>query len=101
VPFAFFVIVPFMEFLLPIALRVFPGMLPSTYETKFKKEEDLKRKLKAKIELAKVAARAADARADALTRLAGELAGSRAGRLLDWLTARALARPALWRAGDA
>ncbi|KAJ1637280.1 hypothetical protein T492DRAFT_834649 [Pavlovales sp. CCMP2436] len=42
-----------MEFLLPFALRLFPGMLPSTYETKFKKEEDLKRKLKAKIELAR------------------------------------------------
>ena len=56
-PFAFFVIVPFMEFLLPFALRLFPGMLPSTYETKFKKEEDLKRKLKAKIELAKARAR--------------------------------------------
>jgi LETM1 and EF-hand domain-containing protein 1 len=34
VPFAFFVIVPFMEFLLPFALRLFPNMLPSTYQVK-------------------------------------------------------------------
>jgi hypothetical protein len=32
VPFAIFVIVPFMEFLLPLALKVFPNMLPSTFE---------------------------------------------------------------------
>lgn len=32
VPFAVFVIVPFMEFLLPIALKIFPNMLPSTFQ---------------------------------------------------------------------
>ncbi|KAF7510727.1 hypothetical protein GJ744_006093 [Endocarpon pusillum] len=32
VPFSVFVIVPFAEFLLPVALKVFPNMLPSTYE---------------------------------------------------------------------
>lgn len=32
VPFAVFVIVPFMEFLLPFALRLFPNMLPSTFQ---------------------------------------------------------------------
>ncbi|KAI1323537.1 mitochondrial distribution and morphology protein 38 [Xylariaceae sp. FL0255] len=32
VPFSVFVIVPFAEALLPIALRLFPNMLPSTYE---------------------------------------------------------------------
>ena len=32
VPFSVFVIVPFAELLLPIALRVFPNLLPSTYE---------------------------------------------------------------------
>lgn len=31
VPFSVFVIVPFMEFLLPVALKLFPGMLPSTF----------------------------------------------------------------------
>ncbi|PHH54502.1 LETM1 domain-containing protein mdm28, mitochondrial [Ceratocystis fimbriata CBS 114723] len=32
VPFSVFVIVPFAELLLPFALRLFPGMLPSTFE---------------------------------------------------------------------
>ena len=32
VPFSVFVIVPFAEFLLPVALRIFPNLLPSTYE---------------------------------------------------------------------
>ncbi|KAG9240928.1 MRS7 family protein-like protein [Calycina marina] len=32
VPFSVFVLVPFAELLLPIALRLFPNMLPSTYE---------------------------------------------------------------------
>lgn len=32
VPFAVFVIVPFMEFLLPFALKLFPNMLPSTFQ---------------------------------------------------------------------
>jgi hypothetical protein len=32
VPFSVFVIVPFAELLLPIALKLFPNLLPSTYE---------------------------------------------------------------------
>lgn len=32
VPFSVFVIVPFAEFLLPVALKLFPNLLPSTYE---------------------------------------------------------------------
>ena len=35
IPFSVFVIVPFMEFLLPVALKLFPNMLPSTFEDKF------------------------------------------------------------------
>ena len=31
VPFSVFIIVPFMELLLPVALMLFPGMLPSTF----------------------------------------------------------------------
>jgi hypothetical protein len=34
VPFAVFVIVPFMEFLLPFALKLFPNMLPSTFQVR-------------------------------------------------------------------
>ncbi|XP_041280831.1 LETM1 domain-containing protein LETM2, mitochondrial isoform X2 [Onychostruthus taczanowskii] len=53
VPFLVFVIVPFMEFLLPVFLKLFPEMLPSTFETESKKEEKLKKKLNARLELAK------------------------------------------------
>uniref|UniRef100_A0A8D0EBF5 Mitochondrial proton/calcium exchanger protein n=1 Tax=Salvator merianae TaxID=96440 RepID=A0A8D0EBF5_SALMN len=53
VPFLVFLVVPFMEFLLPIALKLFPSMLPSTFETKSKKEERLKKELRVKLELAK------------------------------------------------
>ena len=35
IPFAVFVIVPFMELLLPVALKLFPNMLPYTFEDKF------------------------------------------------------------------
>jgi LETM1 and EF-hand domain-containing protein 1 len=35
VPFAVFIIVPFMELLLPVALKLFPNMLPSTFEDKY------------------------------------------------------------------
>ncbi len=46
-------IVPLMEFALPFLLRIFPNMLPSTYEDKLKKEEELKRRLAIKLELAR------------------------------------------------
>ena len=38
VPFSVFVIVPFAELLLPVALKLFPNMLPSTYENAKSKE---------------------------------------------------------------
>ncbi|XP_014671706.1 PREDICTED: LETM1 and EF-hand domain-containing protein 1, mitochondrial-like [Priapulus caudatus] len=53
VPFLVFVIVPFMEFLLPVAVKLFPNMLPSTFQTYDKKQENMKRQLKVKIEMAK------------------------------------------------
>ncbi|KAM5170591.1 LETM1 domain-containing protein LETM2, mitochondrial isoform 2-T4 [Mantella aurantiaca] len=53
VPFMVFVIVPFMEFLLPVFLKLFPEMLPSTFESESKKEEKIKKKLGAKLEMAK------------------------------------------------
>ncbi|XP_004554820.1 mitochondrial proton/calcium exchanger protein isoform X2 [Maylandia zebra] len=52
-PFLVFIIVPFMEFLLPVALKLFPNMLPSTFETQTKKEERLKKELRVKLEMAK------------------------------------------------
>ena len=42
-----------MEFTLPFLLRIFPNMLPSTYEDKLQKEEELKRRLAVKLELAR------------------------------------------------
>ncbi|XP_048114933.1 LETM1 domain-containing protein LETM2, mitochondrial isoform X1 [Alosa alosa] len=53
VPFMVFIIVPFMEFLLPVFLKLFPEMLPSTFETETNKEEKQKKGLAAKLELAK------------------------------------------------
>ncbi|XP_035513719.1 LETM1 domain-containing protein LETM2, mitochondrial [Morone saxatilis] len=53
VPFIVFIIVPFMEFLLPVFLKLFPEMLPSTFETETKKEEKQMKGLAAKLELAK------------------------------------------------
>lgn len=53
VPFAVFIIVPFMEFLLPVALKLFPNMLPSTFQDKMKEQEAMKRRLNARIQYAK------------------------------------------------
>ncbi|KAJ0793401.1 putative EF-hand domain, letm1 ribosome-binding domain-containing protein [Helianthus annuus] len=38
VPVAVFIIVPFMEFLLPVFLKLFPNMLPSTFQDKMKEQ---------------------------------------------------------------
>ncbi|CAO2611719.1 LETM1 domain-containing protein LETM2, mitochondrial [Lemmus lemmus] len=53
VPFMVFIIVPFMEFLIPVFLKLFPDMLPSTFESQSKKEEKQKKKMAAKLEIAK------------------------------------------------
>lgn len=53
IPFSVFIIVPFMEFLLPVAIKLFPGLLPSTFQTATEKEDKLKQALKIKIEMAK------------------------------------------------
>jgi hypothetical protein len=53
VPFAFFLIVPFAELLLPFFIRFFPNMLPSQFEDKLQKEEQLKKEFKAKLEMGK------------------------------------------------
>ena len=39
VPLSFFVIVPMMEFALPFAIRIFPNLLPSTFEEKHQKAD--------------------------------------------------------------
>ena len=53
VPMLVILAIPFMELLLPIALRVFPNMLPSTFEDKLKKEEELKKRVGVKLEVAR------------------------------------------------
>ena len=53
VPFSVFVIVPFMEFLLPVALKLFPGMLPTTFTTSSERDAKMRRTLKVKLEYTK------------------------------------------------
>jgi len=52
VPFSVFVIVPFMEFLLPVAIKLFPDMLPSTFEDKDKKKAKSVASLKMRLQMA-------------------------------------------------
>ncbi|KAH0710706.1 hypothetical protein KY284_012133 [Solanum tuberosum] len=74
VPFAVFIIVPFMEFLLPVFLKLFPNMLPSTFQDKMKEQEALKRRLIARIEYAKFLQ-------DTVKEMAKEVQNSRSGEL--------------------
>lgn len=53
VPFSVFIIVPFMELLLPLAIKFFPGMLPSTFQTATERDDKLKQSLKVRLEMAK------------------------------------------------
>ncbi|KAI0933624.1 hypothetical protein AcV5_005723 [Taiwanofungus camphoratus] len=52
-PFAVFVIVPFMELLIPVCLKLFPNMLPSTFEDKFAAEEKQRKLLRVRLDMAK------------------------------------------------
>ena len=53
IPFSIFVIIPFMELALPIFLKLFPNMLPSTFEDSVKVENEKKKQLKVKLQMAK------------------------------------------------
>lgn len=53
VPFSFFIIVPFMELALPIFIKLFPGMLPSTFQESSKEEEKWRKQVKLRVEMAK------------------------------------------------
>lgn len=53
VPFSMFLIIPLMEFALPFALRIFPNLLPSTFQDSLKAEENMKRELQSRIAMAK------------------------------------------------
>ncbi|KAJ7978306.1 LETM1 and EF-hand domain-containing protein 1, mitochondrial-like [Quillaja saponaria] len=74
VPFAVFIIVPFMEFLLPVFLKLFPNMLPSTFQDKMKEQEALKRRLNARIEYARFLQ-------DTVKEMAKEIQNSRRGEI--------------------
>mmetsp|Transcript_13854 Transcript_13854/g.26098 ORF Transcript_13854/g.26098 Transcript_13854/m.26098 type:complete len:820 (-) Transcript_13854:271-2730(-) len=52
VPMSIFVLIPFMEFALPFALKLFPNMLPSTFQDSLKAEENMKRELKSRLAMA-------------------------------------------------
>ena len=52
VPMSMFLVIPFMEFALPFALKIFPNMLPSTFQDSLKSEENMKRELKSRIAMA-------------------------------------------------
>jgi hypothetical protein len=51
VPLSFFVIVPVAEVLLPLAITLFPNLLPSTFEERHQKEEKRKKLLKVRLEM--------------------------------------------------
>ena len=53
VPFSMFIIIPFMEFLLPLALKIFPNMMPSTYDDPKRSDEKYQKRLAAQVELTK------------------------------------------------
>ncbi|KAG2728264.1 hypothetical protein I3760_01G197100 [Carya illinoinensis] len=74
VPFAVFIIVPFMELLLPVFLKLFPNMLPSTFQDKMKEQEALKRRLNARMEYAKFLQ-------DTAKEMAKEVQNSRSGEI--------------------
>ncbi|CAO1622115.1 unnamed protein product [Sympodiomycopsis kandeliae] len=53
IPFAPFIIIPFGELLLPVAIKIFPNMLPSTFESKFAVEAKRRGLIKVRLEMAK------------------------------------------------
>lgn len=53
IPFSVFIIVPFMELLLPVFIKFFPGMLPSTFQTSNDQQEKLRQSLGVRLEVAK------------------------------------------------
>jgi len=67
IPFSFFILVPFMELLLPVALKVFPSLLPTTFEDADQKEASQKKTLKTRLTTAKLLQEGLEKRLDVLT----------------------------------
>uniref|UniRef100_A0A1A9VIC2 Mitochondrial proton/calcium exchanger protein n=1 Tax=Glossina austeni TaxID=7395 RepID=A0A1A9VIC2_GLOAU len=53
IPFSVFIVVPFLELLLPLFIKLFPGMLPSTFQTAKEREDRLKQSVQVRIEMVK------------------------------------------------
>uniref|UniRef100_A0A1A9WBX2 Mitochondrial proton/calcium exchanger protein n=1 Tax=Glossina brevipalpis TaxID=37001 RepID=A0A1A9WBX2_9MUSC len=53
IPFSVFIVVPFLELLLPLFIKFFPGMLPSTFQTAKEREDRLKQSVQVRIEMVK------------------------------------------------
>ncbi|XP_041979843.1 mitochondrial proton/calcium exchanger protein [Aricia agestis] len=53
IPFIVILLIPFLEFTLPVLIKLFPNMLPSTFESSSQKEAKLKQHLKVKLEMVK------------------------------------------------
>uniref|UniRef100_A0A0K0EBK7 Letm1 RBD domain-containing protein n=1 Tax=Strongyloides stercoralis TaxID=6248 RepID=A0A0K0EBK7_STRER len=53
VPFSVFIIVPFMELALPLFIKLFPNMLPSTFQEASKEKEKIKQQAAMRSEMAK------------------------------------------------
>ena len=72
-PFSVFILVPFLELALPLVLKFFPALLPSTFRRASEKEAKMRRALKAKIEYSKFLQRTLDEMApqDTSTRTSG------------------------------
>jgi len=70
IPLAFFVLVPFMEFALPFAIRLFPNLLPSTFEEGHVREEKRMRLLKVRLRVAQVLEHTLEERAKDVSRQA-------------------------------
>lgn len=52
VPFLVIALIPFMEFLLPVILKVFPNLLPSTFLEKSEKDNRIKQELQTRLAVA-------------------------------------------------
>jgi LETM1 and EF-hand domain-containing protein 1 len=72
VPLLVVVLIPFMELALPLLLRIFPNMLPSTFEDKLRKEEEIKKRVQVKIEVARFLQ-------DTVAQMASEIKARRSG----------------------
>ncbi|XP_035673876.1 mitochondrial proton/calcium exchanger protein-like isoform X2 [Branchiostoma floridae] len=53
VPFSLFLIIPMAEFLLPFYVKLFPGLMPSTFEDKKTKDERLRQQLRTRLDTAR------------------------------------------------